>query len=163
MKSNIILIGMPGSGKTTIGCLLAKRLCIDFIDLDEFIEKEQHKKIKELFQNGEGYFRNIEKEAVLAVSKKCRTVISTGGGVIKIPENIKNLKENGLIIFIDRPLRLIKSDIKNEYRPLLKDNKSIDILYNERYDLYKKYADYKVSNQTSFDDLLDEIILIIKG
>jgi shikimate kinase len=161
MKSNIILIGMPGSGKTTIGFLLANRLSLDFIDLDELIEKKQHKKIKELFENGEEYFRTIEKEAAAAVSKRSGTVISAGGGVIKDPDNIKSLKENGIIIFIDRPLSLIKGDIKSEFRPLIKDSHSLEILYNERYDLYKKYSDIQVSNQSSFDDILDEIIFYL--
>jgi len=112
---------------------------------------------------GEGYFRSIEKEVIKEVSKRFKTVISTGGGVIKDADNIKSLKENGLIIFIDRPKSLILNDIKKEDRPLLNNNQDIERLYNERYDLYKKYADSIVLNESTIDDLLDEIILIIQG
>lgn len=163
MAKNIILIGMPGCGKTTIGKLIAKELHREFCDIDDYIEKTQGKKIEELFLYGEDYFRKIESLAVEEVSKKNSIVISTGGGVIKLPQNISILKKNGYMIFIDRPIEKIIEDIDITKRPLLKDNKdSIMKLYQERYDLYKKYADYIIKNDTSLDEVVKKIVSLAK-
>ncbi|MFA9398390.1 MAG: shikimate kinase [Clostridiaceae bacterium] len=158
MDKNVILIGMPGCGKTTIGKLLAEKLKLSFLDMDEYIEKKQDQTIESIFNKGEDYFRKIEEEAVYSIKEKKCFVISTGGGVIKSQINIKNLKENGYVIFINRDIEDIYNDVDTEKRPLLKDKKdNLYKLYNERLDLYRKYCDIEIKNKGSIEDVLDDI------
>ncbi|MBU3102100.1 MULTISPECIES: shikimate kinase [Clostridium] len=158
---NIVLIGMPGCGKSEIGEILAKRIEMDFIDVDFFIESSTSSSITEIFKNGEDIFRDIESIAVRDLSKKKHVVISTGGGVIKRYENILNLKKNGIIIYINRPIENIVSDINIEGRPLLaKDPGRISKLFDERGPLYKKYCDYEVMNISEINDVVNSIIQI---
>lgn len=142
MKDKVVIIGMPGSGKTTIGKILGRELDLKFYDMDEYIQERTSKSILELFENGEDYFRNIETDMCRELSKEKNVLISTGGGVVKKKENIDALKKDALIIFLDRPVEKILEDVDVSKRPLLKDGKERVInLYNERYELYKKYAD----------------------
>jgi shikimate dehydrogenase len=159
-KSNIVFIGMPGSGKTTFGEKIAEKLNKTFIDLDDEIEKSTNMSISQIFEKyGEKRFREIESEIVQKFSKENNLVISTGGGIIKNNKNIEALKENGIVIFIDRPLDSLISNIDVEHRPLLKDNvEYLKILYNERYELYNKAADIVVKNNTDFNNVLENII-----
>ena len=161
-NKNIVLIGMPGSGKTTIGKLLAKKLNRDFCDIDDYIEDTEGKKIKDIFKDGEDAFRRLEINAVREISKRQGIVISTGGGVVKFPENIDSLRKNGMLIFIDRSLDHIVSDVNISDRPLLRDGpEKLYSLYEERYKLYKEYADYLVSNSSTLESAVEEIIHII--
>lgn len=163
LDKNIVLIGMPGCGKSSIGSAVAKVFKAKFIDTDEYIEKERGMSIPEIFEHGEEYFRKLESEAAYKVSKEKSVVISTGGGIIKNPENINLLKENGIIIFIDRPVENIIKDIKTSNRPLLKQdvNRIYEIL-NERYETYKRYCDYRIVNDGTIAKVVDEIIKYIE-
>ncbi len=99
-NKNIVLIGMPGCGKTTIGRSISSKLNKKFIDVDEYIECKYNKSIPQIFkENGEEYFRNIELKSVEEISNKEDSIISTGGGVIKNEQNIINLKQNGIVSF----------------------------------------------------------------
>jgi shikimate kinase len=151
---------MPGSGKTTFGEKIAEKLNKTFIDLDDEIEKSTNMSISQIFEKyGEKRFREIESEIVQKFSKENNLLISTGGGIIKNNKNIEALKENGIVIFIDRPLENLISNIDVEHRPLLKDNvEYLKILYNERYELYNKAADVVVKNNTDFNNVLENII-----
>lgn len=161
-NKNIVLTGMPGCGKTTIGKLLAQKLNLDFCDIDEFIEEKYQTSIAEIFKNGEDYFREIESAAVIEVGRTFPKVISTGGGVVKIHKNIEELRKNGIIIFINRPLENIISDIETTSRPLLAQGKEgLYSLYNERYDLYKKYCNCEIMNNRDMDSVLKDIIFKI--
>lgn len=161
---NIVLIGMPGCGKTTIGKLLSDQLNMKYCGIDEYIEKSTGKTIPEIFKNGEERFRRIEREAVKEISKEENTVIATGGGVIKYIENIDNLRKNGIIVYINRPLENIMEDIDIDNRPLIKDKKEkLYTLYEERYLLYKEYCDYEVMNTGSLQEVTRKIIKIIKN
>lgn len=158
MKSNIILVGMPGCGKSTIGEKLAEKLNYDFCDLDDYIVEKEDMTIDQMFEHGEEYFRDIESSGVRDIVNWNKTVIATGGGVIKRLENIDVLKENGFIIFIDRPIEQIISDVDTDIRPLLKDGK--ERLYNlleERYELYKNCCNIRVINDSDIDKLIEKI------
>ena len=159
MWKNIVLIGMPGCGKTTLGKILNKELSMEFYDMDNYIERKTDKKISEWFEKGENYFRDIESLACEELSKNKNVIISTGGGVIKRKENIDFLKENGIVIFIDRSVDDIIGDVDISKRPLLKEGKEKVLkLYEERYLLYKNYADEIVVNNKNIEDTKNKII-----
>lgn len=163
-KKNIVLIGMPGCGKSTIGKKLSLKLGLDFCDLDVCIEKDQNKTIKEIFKSGESYFRDVEQRIVKDVSKKEGLVIATGGGVVLRKCNIIELKKNGVIVFINREVKDIICDINIKNRPLLKDGKDkLYELYKKRYKLYTEYCDFKVDNCGSLEDAVDKIIKVLRG
>ncbi|ENZ35538.1 hypothetical protein HMPREF1084_00119 [Clostridium butyricum 60E.3] len=162
MKDKVVIIGMPGSGKTTIGKILGRELDLKFYDMDEYIQERTSKSILELFENGEDYFRNIETDMCRELSKEKNVLISTGGGVVKKKENIDALKKDALIIFLDRPVEKILEDVDVSKRPLLKDGKERVInLYNERYELYKKYADEIVVNDSDMIEVIERLKNVI--
>lgn len=164
MNQNIVLIGMPGCGKTTIGKLVADKLNIGFCDIDQYIEVKAQQCIPDIFKNdGEVYFRKLESEAVEEVSKYRGSVISTGGGVVKFHKNMEILNKSGIIIFVNRALENVIADIQTDGRPLLKDGKErLYKLYKERIDLYKKYCDYEVINDDSIESMVEKIIEIVR-
>ena len=146
-KFNIVLIGMPMSGKTTLGKMLASAFNKEFIDIDKEIVKKENMSINEIFETkGEEYFRKIEKEFYKEYAKKNGLIISTGGGIVKNIESINRLKENGMVIFIDRK---VEKMIINNKRPLSKSKEDIIKLYNERYNLYLKHSDKRITNNGS--------------
>ena len=144
-NSNIIIIGMPGSGKSSIGRNLAKNLNREFIDIDKEIEKNQNMSIPNIFKNyGEQYFRNIEKEMVEKVGKLQGKVISTGGGVIIDRDNYYPLKQNGVVFNITRHL----DNLSSKGRPLSQGGRDkIYKLYNERKDNYDYFKDFNIENR----------------
>jgi shikimate kinase len=158
IERNIVLIGMPGCGKTTIGKKLSAILKKEFIDMDEYIEKMENRSIDEIFLAGEENFRNIESAASTEIAKKNNLIVSTGGGIVKRAENIDKFRKNSIIIFVNRPLEFIETDIDISKRPLLKDNKNaLNSLYIERYPLYKRYCDYEVINDKDIKYIVNEI------
>lgn len=159
LRYNILLIGMPGCGKTTIGKLLAKELNYNFYDMDKYIEYISSETVKELFDKSEETFRNWESKSCEELSRKKKSVISSGGGVIKREKNIDLFKNESIIIFIDRPIENIIADVDINTRPLLKDGKEkLHKLFEERYELYNKYCHIKIVN----DGFLKNIVLEIE-
>lgn len=143
---NIILIGMPGVGKTTVGELLAKQLGREFIDVDVYLEQSVGMTIPEMFAISEAFFRAHEANTIREVATRKQLVIATGGGFIKVIENIDILKQSGLIFFLNRSVEDIMLSLETEHRPLLRDDPraSLGQLYFERYDKYLACADYKI-------------------
>ncbi len=139
-KRNLVLIGMPACGKTTIGKALAKRLSKDFIDSDEQIVKKMGISIPEIFEKyGEEAFRKIESEVIKEISAKQNVVIATGGGAVLNPRNTELLKLNGTVCFINRPLEQL---VGTKDRPLSQNKEMLKQRYEERFDIYTSSADF---------------------
>lgn len=168
LSRNIVLIGMMGCGKTTIGRLLSEKLKMNFIDMDEYIEKSAGSTIGNIFKKEEEHFRTLESEAAYKINQVTYSVISTGGGIVKKSSNIELLKTNGIIFFIDRPIKDIAEDIEISSRPLLSRSKEkLFEIYNDRYKLYKNCCDVIVKNdkdiQTTAEKIIESYISICKG
>lgn len=153
---NIVLIGMPASGKTTIGKKLAEILDMSFVDCDVEIVKRAGKSIPEIFEAcGEVGFRDFEAEVIRDVSLLKNTVIATGGGAILRRENTDLLRENGRIYFIDRPL---ESLVPTSDRPTASSREAIEKRYSERYGIYSSSCDVHVKANDSVDENAKKII-----
>ncbi|MDU2065679.1 MAG: shikimate kinase [Sporomusaceae bacterium] len=162
-KKNIILIGMPGSGKTALGCTLAEKLNKVFWDTDHYIEQREKRTIPEIFQAGEAVFRQIESQAISSLCRQDLQIIATGGGVVTKQENMILLQKAGIIFYIDRPLEMILASAEMGRRPLLaKDPKHIYTLYEQRKHLYEKYCDYRIDNSHSLNEAILAIEKILK-
>lgn len=147
---NIVLIGMPGCGKSTIAKYLSSLLNKEILDLDIEIERQEKDQIKNIFaEKGEEYFRNLETKITRYFSRKHGLIISTGGGIVKNKANIEMLRQNGLIIFINRDLSLLEA-LASDKRPLARTKEDLEKLYKERHYLYLKSADIVVANNDKF-------------
>ena len=154
-KRNLVLIGMPSSGKSTIGRQIAKELGMNFVDTDVIIQKDAGKTISQIFaESGEVAFRDIESRVVTEVSAKQGFVIATGGGVVLNELNITALKGNGTVYFIDRPLEKL---ITTDDRPLSSNRDDLVKRYRERYDIYCDAADKKIINDSTLEDVVSSI------
>lgn len=151
---NIILIGMPGSGKTTVGKRIAEVLNRDFIDTDEMIVKNVGKPIPDIFANGgEKLFRKYEHEAVLAAGKLSGKVISTGGGVVVNDDNFDALKQNGTIIFLNRSTSYLPTD----GRPLSQSN-DLNEMLKKRLPLYRKFCDIEADGNDTIENVANNVL-----
>ena len=138
-KENIVLIGMPSSGKSTIGRALAKKTGRPLCDLDAEIVKMAGCDIPTIFrERGESAFRDLESEAVLAASQKSGVIIATGGGAVLREENVMRLKQNGTLCFLDRPLEALTPTAD---RPTASDRAAIEARYRERFPIYRRVCD----------------------
>lgn len=144
---NIILIGMPASGKSTVGVLLAKTLGASFIDTDLIIQVQQKNTLQRLIDiNGLDKFREFENSALLSVSDESDTVIATGGSAVFCEKGMRHLKRNGVCVYLDLPvydLQLRLSNIKTR-GIACRRGESLEEIYAEREKLYSKYADIKI-------------------
>ncbi len=166
LQKNIVLIGMSGCGKSTIGRIIAGALDLPLKDMDTEIEKQEKMSINQIFaEKGEGYFRNAETQQAIKLSKsKKPCVIPTGGGVVLNEENMNLLKKTGIVFFIDRSPDSIIKNLNSEKRPLLKnDPQKLYEIYESRIDLYRKYADYTIEKNATPNTTAGEIINILQS
>lgn len=155
-KENIVLVGMPASGKTSVGRAIAKVLGREMIDTDEMIVKNAGVSIPEIFaEHGESYFRDMESATVSEFSKEGGLIISTGGGAVLREENVTALRGGGRIYFIDRPLELL---MPTDDRPLSRDREAIEKRYKERYAIYCSACDVHIDGSGTVDEVAGRII-----
>ena len=147
---------MPSSGKSTVGKILAESLGFDFADTDEMIANKHSMSILSIFSvYGEKMFRQWESECVEEISKKSGYVIATGGGAILDEKNACNLKKNGRLYFLDRPL---DSLMPTSNRPLSSDRDALEKRFAERYDKYKSACDFEIISDSTAEMAVNKIM-----
>ncbi|MGB4985343.1 MAG: shikimate kinase [Erysipelotrichaceae bacterium] len=153
--TNIVLIGMPTCGKSTLGKLLSEKLNKTFKDTDQLIIDKINMSIADYINKYEiTNFRKLEKEVIFNLQKTTNSIIATGGGSILDYDNIKNLSYNSFIIFIDRPLSLLKSD--NDH-PLSNNINKLNQLYEQRLPLYQQYSNCIIKNDQTIENTIEKI------
>ena len=156
---NIILIGMPGSGKSTVGALLAERLGRELVDADAEIVRYAGKAIPEIFaESGEDGFRAVETKVLAELGKQSGLIIATGGGCVTREENYPLLHQNGTIFRLDRAI----NDLPTDGRPLSQSGR-LTQMYRIRKPMYDRFADYTIDNNGDPEAAADEIIKILEG
>lgn len=161
MKKNIVLIGMPGCGKTAVGKELSAMLHMVLVDTDRMVEQADGRTIPEIFaRDGESVFRDKETAAAKQAASMTGVIIATGGGMVLREENMRALGERGVIFFRDRALSDILGEDLSD-RPLLHaDQQRIYDLYEQRIHLYRKYAHHTISNTNTAREAAEQIAAI---
>ncbi len=155
---NIVIIGMPGSGKTTVSTMLAEKLGRKIFDTDTIVSENAGITIPEIFAvQGEAGFRRLETEATAEVGKLSGNIISTGGGVVTVAENYELLHQNGVIVWIERDTNKLARD----GRPISLSS-DLNELYAARLPLYDRFADIKADNNGDINDTVNAIMEMIK-
>lgn len=158
-KRNVVLIGMPGSGKSSLGRDIAKKMHMTFKDSDRIITDVTGRKPGEIIeQDGEAAFRKIESQVLADLAKEHGQVIATGGGVVEREENMRALAHNGYFILLTKKLHRLAT----KGRPLSKDPAALAALYARRKPLYEKWADLTVDNDRYYKDTLAYILRMLK-
>lgn len=165
----IILIGFMGVGKTTIGKIIAKKLKLNFVDMDNYIEKREGKSISKIFEEyGEQHFRELESESLKDLIKSDNIVISTGGGIVTTKQNLEILKKEKIVIFLDGNTQTILNHLSKEIdkRPLLSNSKNVEYtisnLLNQRYEKYNSICDIKIDiNEKNIEEVVSQILVNI--
>ena len=166
----IILIGLMGAGKTTVGKELSNKLNLRFVDMDDEIEKQSKMSIVEIFEKyGEDKFRQIESELLKKIILEDNIIISTGGGIIKIDDNFKLLKNQENVVFLNGSVETLVKNVSNDThkRPLLKDSKDlyvkIEELLSERYAKYKESSNIIIdTNNKNINEVVSQILVYIR-
>ena len=153
---NIILIGMPGCGKSTIGALLAEQMGKVLVDADAELSRTAGCSIPEIFAaNGESYFRDLETQTLAKLGKQSGLIIATGGGCVTRQENYSHLHQNGTVFWIRRD----SSKLPTDGRPL-SQRQNLDHMYRQRKPLYEAFADHSIDNDSGIQQAVGEIIRI---
>lgn len=165
MEKTIVLCGFMGCGKTAVGRRLSYYTHRRFVDMDEYIENKAGRTVAEIFsQEGEAGFRAREREAVKTLAGSSRQIVSTGGGALTFPENVRAFRAGGCaIVLIDTSLEEIKRRLKNDTkRPLLQRpdrDAAIQSLYRQRLPLYQAAAELVVNGDRHMDAVAHEIMV----
>lgn len=167
---NIVLIGMPGCGKTTVGRILARITNWKLVDTDEAIVQKIRMPIAEYFKEfSHEEFRVVETQVIEELSKRSNQIIATGGGAVLNPVNVQNLKQNGTLYFLNRSLKTLIhnchcDDGKNTgVRPLIKTAQDVENLYNQRFQIYKNACDIEIADNQSAQFIAEQIDSIHHG
>jgi len=142
----VYLVGMPGSGKSTVGPELARRLGVPFVELDEQIERAEGLSVREIFErDGEARFRELEAAALVDVGSNDPSVISCGGGVVLEPANRVTLRATGEVVFLSVPLEVLRARVRpGAERPLIRTEGDLEKLFVDREPLYREFAAHVV-------------------
>jgi len=158
-RGNLVLIGMPGCGKTAVSQRAARLLRVKRYDSDEVIEAKTGLTITEIFEkHGEEYFRELETQCLKELLKRKNTIIAAGGGAVL--KNTGLLRENALVIYIERDIKGILSTLRGDKRPLLRENpeQRLSELLEERRSLYEGGCDVKITNDGSLSDVSKKVM-----
>lgn len=150
---HVFLIGMAGGGKTSLGKKLAANLNLHFVDTDQRVSEIMGMTVNEIFATfGEAFFRNAEAGVLMELIDESPCIVSTGGGLPTVKENVLLMQNHGIIVHIDRPIDQILSDIKLDRRPTLEHGTHEDVVaqYNQRIGYYRACADYTLDNSHGF-------------
>ena len=164
-KTNIVLIGMPGSGKSTCGVLAAKALLKNFFDTDLLLQNLENSKLQNIIDTkGIDYFLDAEEKAVMSLNIE-GTVIATGGSVVYSERAMEHLKSLGTVIYLHLDYDTMCGRIKNitTRGVVLKTGSSLEDMYNERLPLYRKYADYTIMcNENTVEQTVEQIVKAVE-
>lgn len=160
---NIVLLGFMGTGKTSVGKSLAKRLDMTFVDMDDVIVQREGKSVSDIFaQDGESHFRQLERNLVQELSAESGKVIAPGGGIVLNPDNISDFESSGLVICLTATPETILDRVKDDkHRPLLEEGdklEKIKSILDKRIDLYNAISRQLPTDGLSVDDVVDNVI-----
>ena len=162
---NIVLIGMPGCGKSTCGVLTAKALCKDFVDTDLIIQQNEKMPLQAIIdKNGNDYFANAEERAICQTHFK-NAVVATGGSVVYSEKAMAHLKENALVIYLHISFETMLQRISNMASRgiLLRNGETIEAMFSERKSLYERYADMVIDcNGRTIENTVSDIVRHVK-
>lgn len=153
LPMHVFLVGMSGGGKTSLGRKAAANLNLRFVDTDQRVSEMMGMTVNEIYAAlGEDFFHNAETGILMELIGEPPCVVSTGGGLPMVQENVQLMQNHGVIIHVDRPLDQILSDIKLDRRPTLKDGDHEDVIheYNHHIGFYRACADYTLDNSHGF-------------
>lgn len=155
----VYLVGMPGSGKSSVGPVLAEKLGVPFVELDREIERTAGKSLNAIFaQDGEARFRELEAAALVGASERDPAVVSCGGGVVLEPANRITLRASGEVVFLSAPLEVLESRVAPAAdRPLIRASGDLGRLFAEREPLYREFAGHVVDGSGSVEAVAEAV------
>jgi shikimate kinase len=160
-RRNLALIGMPGSGKSTVARAVAARLGREWCDTDAMAEQSCGMSVSEIFKEfGEEYFRHLETDIIQGLASKSGAVISTGGGAVE--RNADSLARSATVVYLRRPLEAIAGSVERSARPLLRGSGDLERLYERRRAMYEAACDYIVDNSGAFDDAVERVLEVLR-